>query len=174
MRSVVRAVLSVSLLLATSCGLAGKEFTVKRVVNVHASATDPLCTEGKVTFNLSEDKAFNDLKANIGSVQLRKVRVLIANPKTDASSVATKADGELRVSVADSDAGLLLGTFGGVALTADNAQEVTFDAANAKTVIDAALNPPHTFYVKAKGCADAVPAFFDFAVEMTVYAGLKL
>jgi hypothetical protein len=169
-----RAAIAALLLLSTSCGLAGKEFTVKRVLNVHASGTDPACQETTATFNLSEDKAFNDLKANIGSITLKKVRVIITNPKTDAASVATKVSGQLSVAVSQTDTKVTLGSFEGLALTSDNAQEVSFDADSAKAVIAAALNPPNTFFVGAKGCADAVPASFDLAVEVTVFATLKI
>ncbi len=174
MNYAVRGALAALLFLSTSCGLAGKEFTVKRVVHVQAAGTDPTCREATATFNLSEDKAFNDLKANIGGIELRKVRVVVTDPKTNAESLATKASGELSVKVGQSDAALSLGTFDALALTADSAKEISFDAANAKKVVDAALNPPNTFLVGAKGCADKVPAFFDFAVELTIYASLKI
>lgn len=158
--------------LSSSCGLIAKDFTIKRVVHVHGSASDPTCQDDRITFNLAEDDAFNDLKGAIGKLELRKAVVRITNPKTAEESVATMANGTLGIATTQEGASVEFSTFTDVPLTTDASQELTFSVEGASAVIDAALNPPNTFYVTSHGCADAVPAFFDFQVEFTFHASM--
>ena len=161
-------------LLGTGCGVFGKDFTVSRTVGVHASMTDPACQDDNLTFNLADDKTFNDIKGNVYSMELKKVVVEVVNPKTDDSSVATRANGSISVSAMVGGELLSLGTYQDVPLTAGANQEIPFDKSAAQRTIDLALHPPNTFFITSHGCADAVPAFFDFKVAMTFYATLGI
>lgn len=166
------AALAVLAAASTSCGVIGSEFTVKKTVGVHARDTDPTCQVDTLTYDLKEDKAFNDLRGVIGRVQLRKVHVEVVDPKTDPSSVATRAGGTLRVGATDTSTELVLGTWADVALAAGQGQDIAFDQAAADALTNLALHPPNVFTVESKGCADAVPAWFDFRVDLTLWAGM--
>ncbi len=161
-------------LLGSGCGVFGKDFTVRRMVSIHASATDPTCQDDKLTVNLGDDKAFNDVKGNLYSLELKRVFVEVADPKTNPDSMATKANGAVSVSASLSGDALTLATYKDVPLNKGEFQEISFDKSAAKNLTDLALHAPNTFFITSHGCADAVPAFFDFNVGMTFYATLGI
>ncbi len=161
-------------LFGSACNCAGREFTVKKTFDVHGGPDDALCQTDRLVINLQDDSAFKDLKSNLGKVELRKINLKVTNPKTREDSLATKGNGKVRVANAETGAGTELGTYADVPITQDSTQDIPFDPAAASSLASLALNPPNTFYIEAEGCSDAVPAFYQFQVELTLYAELKL
>lgn len=167
----LRPLLAVGALLALGgCPCIGSEFTTSRTFSVHASAEDAPCSSDRVEVKLLEDKTFSDLRQYLGGVELRRVVVTVVNPKTREDSAATLANGTVRIASDVGGAALVLSTWGDVPVTQDATKDIPFDAATAATLSSLVLNPPHTFVVEGEGCANRVPAFFDFKVELTFYA----
>lgn len=160
--------------LASGCSCAGREFTLKRTFDVNSGPNDALCSTNRQVINLGEDSSFNSVKNNVGKVELRKLVVRVVDPKTASDSVATKANGKVRVSETMTGTGTEMGTYQDVPLEADASQEIAFDKAAASQLASLALNPPNTFYIESEGCNDKVPAHYKFQVELTLYAELKL
>ncbi len=161
-------------LFGSACSCAGREFTVKRTFEVHGGANDALCQSDRIALNLADDSAFKDVKNNLGKVELRKIVVKVTNPKTRDDSKATKGNGHVRVANAETGTATELGTYTDVPIAQDSSQDIPFDAKAAATLASLALNPPNTFFIEAEGCSDAVPAFYQFQVELALYAELKL
>ncbi len=156
--------------LLLGCGVFGSDFTVRHTVDIHSASTDPLCQSDTLTFNLADNQTFRDLKGNLYSLELKKLRVEVVNPKARDESLATQAHGQITVSAALTETGVTLGTYQDVPLEQGAAQEIVFDKSAAKTLTELALHAPNTFFIDSNGCTDAVPAFFDFEVTMTFYA----
>ncbi len=157
---------------AMGCNCAGREITVSRTFNVHGETTDPLCNADRQVINLADDASFKDAKAFIGTVELRKLEGEITNPKTRADSAATKASGTVRIADSMTGTALDLGTYGDVAITAGNKTTIQFDKKSAKRLAELVLQPPNSFSVESYGCNDANPAFYEFKVTLTIFAGL--
>jgi len=159
----------------SGCNCAGREFTVSKTFSVTQGSEDAVCASRSKTINLQDDSAFNSLKGNIGKVELRKVVVAIVNPKTRDDSVATTGHGT--VSVKGSSEGSVvaqLGTYADVPIAVGSSQDIAFDAGAAKALSSLALNPPNTFDIVVEGCSDKNVAFYDFRVDLTFYAEVKL
>jgi hypothetical protein len=157
-------------IVGSGCNCTGREFTISRTF--HVTATDGLCQDYTDTINVGADANFSAVSSFVTRVELRKLSVTVTNPKTDPSSVAALASGTVRVADANNSSPLDLGTYGQVPITLNSTKEITFDAAAATNLANLVLHPPNTFTVRAHGCNDATPAFYDFRVDMTVYAGI--
>jgi hypothetical protein len=162
----------VLLLTLPGCNCFGREFTETFTYNVHAESTDPLCAKQQYEVNLGEDEGFKKVKQFVTRVDVRKLEVAVKDPKTREDSAATKAGGS--VSVSDSESGTLftLGTYGDVPIEAGSRQEIAVDATAEKELSRLIRTAPNTFWATAEGCNDAVPAFYDFDVLLTLYVGL--
>lgn len=154
------------------CGCVGREFTFDRDFSVHAESAEALCQTDRFEVNLGADQAFANVKQYIGTLELRRLMVTVVNPKTRADSVARAASGTVRIDDPARSRVLDLGTYGNVPLVAGASQEIPFDKTAARTLARLALESPNTFTVEAEGCSDANPAFYDFRVELTIFAGL--
>lgn len=161
-------------LFASACNCVGREFTIKKTFSVNAGPQDAVCQDKRLEVVLTDDKAFADVKNNIGSIEVRGVAVRIINPKTAEDSVVTKGSGEVRLSDSATGTATLLSTYGDVPITSGSYKQIEFDKAAAGTLATLALKPPFTFYLESHGCNDAVPARYDFDVELTLYASVKL
>lgn len=157
---------------AMGCNCAGREFTVSKTFNVHGEATDPVCNSDRQVINVGDDAAFRDAKAFIGTVELRKLEGEITNPKTRADSAATKASGTVRIADSMTGTAIDLGTYGDVPITAGSKKTIEFDKKAAKRLAELVLQPPNSFSVESHGCSDANPAFYEFKVTLTIFAGL--
>jgi hypothetical protein len=157
-------------IIGSGCNCTGREFNISRTF--HVTATDGLCQSYSDTINVGADSTFSQVSSFVTRVELRKLSVTVTKPKTDPSSVATLASGTVRVADANNGSAVELGTYGQVPITQDSTKEITFDAAAASNLANLVLHPPHTFTVQGQGCNDATPAFYDFRVDMTVYAGI--
>lgn len=155
----------------TACS-PGRDFTVKRTISV--KATSDKCQVDKLVYNLGDDAAFATVKKNIGKVEVKKLAIRISNPKTRPESVATLANGEVHIGPVGETPTVLLSTYGDVPVEKDAYKEIPVDAEGAKTLTNLALKGTNAFEIQWRGCADQVPAYFDFDVEMTLFASLKL
>jgi hypothetical protein len=171
MFSKTRLLLVPALLLVTACNI-DQPITKRATFSVNSESE--LCTTSKKVIDLGDDETFTKYRDQIKSVELQDVTVKITNPKTRDDSAATKAGGTLSLSADEAGTPLTLATYQDLALTAGNSQEITFDGAAATEMARLILDPPNTFYVHSNGCADAVPAFFDFEVAMTLMVHAKL
>jgi hypothetical protein len=163
--------LAVTALLASGCSAcAGKEFTVKKTFSVHASATDPQCDVDLREQNMGNDQAFMDLQQYISKIELKKVTISVANPKTSEESVATSGWGEVRISANQSDTALTLAVYDPFPIVAGSTRDITFDQPTADKLSELILQPPHVFWLGSFGCSDANPAFYDIQVALTLYA----
>lgn len=160
------------LLSLPGCNCFGRELTETYSFSVRAEATDPLCATQKYEVNLGADDSFQSVKQFVKRVDVRKLEVAVTNPKTRDDSVATKAGGAVSVSGTEAGALFTLGTYEDVPLAASSRQEIPVDATAEKELSRLIRTAPNTFWVTAEGCNDAVPAFYDFDVLLTVYAGL--
>lgn len=160
------------LLTLPGCNCFGRELTETFTFSVHAESTDPLCDTQRYEVNLGADDSFKSVKQFVKRVDVRKLEVAVNDPKTRDDSVATKAGGS--VSVSDTENGTLftLGTWEDVPIAVGSRQEIPVDATAEKELSRLIRTAPNTFWVTAQGCNDAVPAFYDFDVLLTVYAGL--
>jgi hypothetical protein len=174
MRALVVIALAFVAVTTSSCACTGREFVVKKNIKIHRTANETLCQTDKLTFNLTEDKAISDLKNNLGKIEVRGLAVRIINPKSTNESVATKGNGHVDVAETVDGERFQVSTYSDVALTANNYKQLDFDKAQAERIARLALNAPNTFFIDSVGCTDAVPADFEFAVELTLYAELKL
>lgn len=156
--------------LGSGCNCLGREFTITRTFQVDSTG-DAVCSQWSETVNVADDSAFNDVKQFITKVELRKITVTVTDPKTDPSSVATKAHGSVKVGDASNANILTLGTYQDVPITQGSKQDIPFDAAAATRLANLVLNAPHTFTVDAEGCNDLNPAHYKFQVALTLYAG---
>lgn len=158
---------------ALSCGEwgVGEEFTIKKVVSIH-TGTDATCQVDLLRYDLSKDEAFARLRTLIGYGELRRVAVEVVNDRTDPTSVATLASGTLRIGADETSTELVLGTWGEVPVVNGSGKEIAFDHAAADELIKLALRLPNTFAIRSEGCVDQVPAFFDFRIDLTFFAGL--
>jgi hypothetical protein len=154
------------------CNCAGREFTLTRTFSVHATSDDPLCQTNKLEVDLGKDQAFTDARAFISRVELRKLAVKVSNPKTRDDSVVTRAHGSVQVAASQTATTLTLGTYSDVPIAADSGQDITIDKAAADELARLALTSPNVFWITGQGCNDRVPAFYDFDVLLTLYAGL--
>jgi hypothetical protein len=159
--------------LAVSCGECGvgEEFTVKKVVGIH-TGTDETCQVDVLSYDLAQDETFARLRTLIGYGELRRVAVEIVNERTDPTSVATLASGTLRIGADETSTELVLGTWGEVPIVNGSGKEIEFDRAAADELIKLGLRLPNKFTVHSEGCVDQVPAFFDFRIDLTFFAGL--
>jgi len=158
--------------LASGCNCAGREFTLSHTFHVHATADEAVCTTVRDQINVGDDPSFVAVKQFVGHVELRKLSVTVTDPRTDPSSVAATGNGSVRVADAAGSAALTLGTYGSVPITLNSTKDIPLDAAAAKKLADLVLTPPNTFFIEAEGCSDVNPAFYDFRVDLTVYAGV--
>ncbi|MBL9038526.1 MAG: hypothetical protein JNG84_08450 [Archangium sp.] len=162
-------VLALAVVSQGCAGCIGKEFTISRTFNVHAESTDPLCSTDRQEINLGND--LNDVKGFISKVELRKIKVQVTNPKTRDDSVATKGNGTVFIASSATEPGTELSTYGDVDIVAGSERDIEINAATAATLSTLALNDPNTFFVESRGCSDANPAFYEFKVYLTLYAG---
>lgn len=158
--------------LAMSCGACGvgEEFTLKQTIHMH-TGSDSRCQVDLLTYNLNEQEAFARLRTFIGYVEVRRIGVEVTNEKTDPASVATTARGNLRVGAEASSTELLLGVWEDTPIVNGTTREVAFDQAAADEFARLALQSPNDFTIRSEGCVDEVPAFFDFRVDLTLFAG---
>lgn len=154
------------------CNCFGREFTETYPFSVRAGPGDPLCAKQRLEVNLGADESFDSVKQFVKRVDVRTLEVAVTDPKTRDDSAATKASGS--VSVSDTKNGTLftLGTYGDVPIAAGSVRAIPVDAAAEKELSRLIRTAPNTFWVTADGCNDAVPAFYDFEVRLTVYTGL--
>lgn len=160
------------LLTLPGCNCFGREFTETYTFNVRAESTAPLCATQRLQVNLGADESFNSVKQYVKRVDVRKLEVAVTNPKTRQDSVATKASGSVSVSDTESGTQFTLATYGDVPIAAGSVREVPVDATAEKELSRLIRTAPNAFWVTADGCNDAVPAFYDFEVRLTIYAGL--
>jgi hypothetical protein len=167
-------VIFVAALFCVSCNCVGREFTIKKTFSVSSGPEDALCQDKRLEVNLADDSAFAGVKNNIASIEVRGVAVRVTNPKTQDDSKVTKAGGEVRIADSATGTATTLSTYGDVPVTAGSYKQIEFDKKAASTLATLALKPPFTFFIESHGCNDAVPARYDFDVELTLYASAKL
>lgn len=160
------------LLTLPGCNCFGREFTETYTFRVRAEATAPLCSTQQLEVNLGADESFNSVKQFVKRVDVKSLVVAVSDPKTREDSVVTKAGGSVSVSDLANGTLFTLGTYEDVPIAAGSRQEVAVDATAEKELSRLIRTAPNTFWVTATGCNDAVPAFYDFDVLLTVYAGL--
>jgi len=156
-----------AVLVLASCGAISRDFSTTKTVTVNLGEGAALCHLEQLTYDLSKEQAFNDLKGLISTLDLKKITVRVKEPKLSDTSVAKTVGGTLKVSsLADASDQVVLGTYASMPLVVGESVEVVLDEAASKKLEDLALGSASTFYIEAAGCVDAVPANFSLEMEL--------
>lgn len=168
--SFARALPLAALVLPLAAACAGEQkLTVSKTISVHSDTE--VATAGSGKYDLLAEPDYAAVKELAQDVEIVAARIRITNPDTNGENRATTGGGTVTVKTATGEVKL---SEYSIAVAADSVRELTLSDAGKAAIRAAVLSDAPEFEVTAAGTVDAVPAHFDWKLELDLLVTVGL